>query len=139
MRCKVTEEMIYDYVDRELDELTSLIIGEHIRECSRCGKKAAKAQELFNQLHLLEKENIEMPVELDDIFKTVCGREKEKGITLRDYINIQKEIIKGETAFIKYIPGRRLGGTTVTALCKGFIKTSGFLFKQGYKMALPGG
>ncbi len=139
MSCSVTEEIIYDYLDGELDELTSLIIGEHIAECGRCSKKAAQARALLYEMHRLENENIQMPVELDEIIDKVCKSERIKGITLRDYVNIQKEILKKEVAFINYIPGRRLGSTTVTALFRGAAKASGFLFRQGYKMTFSRG
>ncbi len=140
MNCNISDDYIYDYLDGELDELTRLIIREHLRECEKCNSKAAEIKQLFYELDKLEKENIDLPIELDSIYDRVyelCNENKTV-FTTKDYLNIQKYLVKRYVNIINFIPGTKLGKKAVGTLYKGALKASGLLLKQGYKLAFSG-
>ena len=148
MNCIFTGKYIHDYLDGELDELTALIIREHLTECEACKTNAAQIKQLFYEIDKLGKETVEVPEELDSICDRVyniCNGKKR--FTIKDYICIQKVLLKRQVSFISFIPGTRklgktavkLGKTTAVTLGKGAAKTLGFLVRQGYKVTFSRG
>lgn len=137
MKCVITEEIIYDYIDGELDDLTALFVNEHLAECKKCKENAAKTKQLFYELHSLEKEKIEIPSDLDAVYgrvSSICSEDKN-GFTLKDFLSIQIRILKKQIGFIDFVPGKKVLKTSAQKLSKGSIQVSGLLLRQGYKIA----
>ena len=136
MSCNIPEELIYQYIEGELDELTALVIKEHLNVCDRCRITASDIKQLLYEINVIKDEEIQYPDELDSICEKVymeCDNEKRFG--LKNFIFIQKNVLKSQENYIKYIPGTKLIKSTTAMLGKGTKKVFGMALKQGYKMA----
>ena len=149
MNCNITNDMYYEYLDDALDPLTVLILQEHLDGCEACRTNTAQIKELYAALRVLETERVPLPSELDGVFDRVwkqCSR-SNKRFTLWDYIQIQRDVVTTPFSFIQYLPRPRLSNDTLgklgrasaRLLGKGAVKASGYLLKQGYRIAFSRG
>lgn len=139
MSCGISKELIYEYLDGELDELSAILMREHITGCEECRAEAAQIKQLFYELDRLDKDEIEIPSEIDSIRErvyTACG---VKSFSAINFIKTQKRLLKRRFSYIKRIPGYKLGTKAAKALGKGALKTSGFLLKRGMKLVFARG
>lgn len=141
MNCSIIDELIYDYLDGELDELNTFIIREHLNECEACRNKVSEIKQLYYELNKFEKENIELPQELDSICDNVyelCNEGINK-FTVKKYFNIQKQVFKRKFSYTDLLPGSKLCKNSAKKVGKAAVKFSGVLVRQGYKMAFSRG
>ncbi len=62
LKCDEIQDLLLDYMSRQLGDARSVIVREHLRKCEKC---SAEASEIQNTLDLLRKASAEEP-ELPD-------------------------------------------------------------------------
>jgi anti-sigma factor RsiW len=104
-------DLLQQYIDRELDQLETMILGEHLSSCQDCRK-------LLNQLKLMDwdlkhEPTIEPPPELF-AYRTAAikahlaaVKTAEDTTPLRETWRLQRQILQHTFSFMSYSPVNR--------------------------------
>jgi len=134
------EQVLMDYLEGTLDEVSRLLVQEHLKTCIQCKTRIDTYLKFFGTLDQLATEEVELPKELDNVLDKVYETYEyhQRLHLVRDYLTIQKTIFKGNMQFVQYVPGTNLGKKAVKSMWRGAIKVSGFALKKGYKRVAKG-
>ena len=66
MKCEEIQQLLFDYMTRELGEGRSDIVREHIRKCEQCRKAAAEIQSVLDALRAAAKTEKGIPDHLTE-------------------------------------------------------------------------
>jgi len=64
--CGEIQELLFDYITRELGEGRSVLVREHLRKCPECQRAAACMQSTFELLHAGSRDWEGLPSRLSD-------------------------------------------------------------------------
>ena len=66
VRCEDIQELLFDYMSRELGQARSVLVREHLRKCEACTRQAAEIQSTLDLLSNASKEETNAPSKLTD-------------------------------------------------------------------------
>ena len=66
IKCEDIQELLFDYMSRELGQARSTLVREHLRRCSECKHQAAEIQATLEMLNSASKEDSDLPSKLTD-------------------------------------------------------------------------
>ena len=66
MKCEEIQQLLFEYMTRELGQGRSDIVREHIRKCDKCRKEAAEIQAVFDVLRTASKSETGIPEHLSE-------------------------------------------------------------------------
>ncbi|MDD4563230.1 MAG: zf-HC2 domain-containing protein [Syntrophomonadaceae bacterium] len=111
MKCEGHPELLQQYIDNELNEVETLLLEDHLRNCSSCRRELNQLILVDWQLHRL-KQHIEIPdadlsmrreAALEEFFKA------EDVGDIKDLYHVQISAMKNSVEFMQYLPGTKLG------------------------------
>lgn len=66
VRCEDIQELLFDYMSRELGQARSVLVREHLRKCEACTRQAAEIQSTLDLFSNASKEEADLPSRLTD-------------------------------------------------------------------------
>jgi anti-sigma factor RsiW len=143
MSCTVEYDLLNDFAEDRLDELSALILEEHIKTCKECWETVAEINALNYLLSEIKREEILFPHELKEIKNTVLSKLKSEKSVLLNIRIATSRIISGREKVNDYInsyPGVKRSRKIITFAADGLLKGISFLSskaaKRGYKTLL---
>lgn len=113
-RCTVTEEILQQHLDCELDALSELVLREHLKTCAPCRKRLAALQSLDACLHQAMQAPVEPPAAAMEVMlasildEAGAHDEVDAGaIGIKAYLRIQQGVLARTVGYLDYLPGVR--------------------------------
>ncbi|MFC1498606.1 anti-sigma factor family protein [Verrucomicrobiota bacterium] len=66
MKCEDIQEVLFDYMARELGDARSVLVREHMRKCEQCRSEAAEIQATIDLLRTDSKDDAGIPDHLSE-------------------------------------------------------------------------
>lgn len=110
MKCEGHTELLQEYIDHELNGLETLLLEDHLVNCSSCRRELNQLILVDWQLHRLNQ-RIDIPVAdlslrrdaaLAEFFKAGDSGD------FKDLYNVQISALKKSVEFVNFLPGAKL-------------------------------
>jgi len=111
--CEGHPELLQEYIDDELNEVETLLLEEHLMNCSSCRRELNQLILVDWQLRRLNR-NIEIPERELSMRRQAALAEclednmLEKAGEIKDLYNVQISAFRKSVEFMQFLPGAKL-------------------------------
>ncbi len=139
MECHISEETLYELLDGELDQLSSLALESHLLGCPKCKRKLEEIRALYLDLEVWAAGDTPIPQELDEIGKVAIREVTGQRFILKDFLKLQATAINGPLLFLEYLPGLKVATKTVRVVGSSFLSASRVMIRHSYRRVMAKG
>ncbi len=135
--CKFDLDFIQKYAEGDIDPLEKIFVEEHIKVCRSCRKELTEMKLLFWELEDINKNELQVPVEIDNIREKVIDlifEDEPSKYGLKEFLKQQKKVFTDISSFVNFIPGTNKGKIIAKKAPSVLYRLSGKAFKGSLKI-----
>ncbi|MCR4442706.1 MAG: zf-HC2 domain-containing protein [Peptococcaceae bacterium] len=111
--CKVSTEILNEYIDGTIDPLERVVLEEHLKSCPQCRGELNRLKIVDWEMRRFFNEDHEIPPELPLLtavvlqacFKSEAEEAENKGFSFKDAVELQVRNFRNSFKFLSLLPG----------------------------------
>ncbi|ABR49078.1 conserved hypothetical protein [Alkaliphilus metalliredigens QYMF] len=124
MNCSFDKSLLQESLENTIEPLESIILEEHLKVCHGCRRDLMELKLLLWELE--EMSSVDLPPEALDVKARVLhdfknrqpSSEDTHPFGIKDFVDIQSNILSSATLFLRFIPGAKVASKTSKSTIK---------------------